>query len=141
MGGGLAGALIVLPGTPAAQLHDIVLLIKNQPSATTVHAQIMRRAAQRRAALHTPLPFVPSLPPNFDRFNPPPNPSGMLYAAAVPPIPNPRPSNSFYDQLAVNGRAIPTAASDADLFRLTNSGGNVAPIIHQDSLGPECAIV
>jgi len=128
VGGGLAGALIVLPSGRPDPLPDTTLVIKNFLSSPNgdEHALMMRKYARIR---HLPQPKrSPSMrkalaAATFSPFNPPPDVSGIG-------LNDPNYCNTFSDGFAtlqVNGQAIPGVIPGASPSPLPVPYYNQAP--------------
>lgn len=132
VGGGLAGALVVVPKIVGPQLPDTVLLVKNYNGPP----QALRRQIEQRRRNGPPPTLlgaanaVPAASPSVDPFNPPPNVSGDKFPGPVPPAPT-ECKTVANDSLAVNGIPIPVAASDAALARVAT-----VPYVNQPPGGP-----
>jgi FtsP/CotA-like multicopper oxidase with cupredoxin domain len=115
VGGGLAGALVVLPivAPTATPLPERVILLKNSTYAvdpSLTNRVIEERLALRRQRLmlsHT-LTVTPTPLASFDPFNPPPWPSGWAIPADAPRCdPNPQASPPpFMSHWVVNGYPV-----------------------------------
>jgi FtsP/CotA-like multicopper oxidase with cupredoxin domain len=126
VGGGLAGALIVVPDAPAIR-NDVLLIVKNAPRSQTATLRATAPAnamaptgamgdmGQERLVQHyarvfsvpqtLPSPAASSSPVPFDPFNPPPwyapAPITGPYCPPLPTVP------SQVAALAVNGAVMP----------------------------------
>jgi FtsP/CotA-like multicopper oxidase with cupredoxin domain len=127
VGGGLGGALIVLPPDGSAPDYpDTVLLVKND-NAPPVNAPMAAmpgmheplasvRVNQHYAALHGAAqpPQAPQATASFDPYNPPPEPSGWAFPTPpAAPAPYCPPGPAVNDPLVVNGLPVPNSMSGA----------------------------
>ncbi|HTJ27495.1 MAG TPA: multicopper oxidase domain-containing protein [Candidatus Limnocylindria bacterium] len=138
VGGGLAGALIVLPADGSTPDYpDTVLLVKND-NAPPTGAPSAQMDAMAGMAMHAPLATLrenqhyaalphgargklqaPNPTASFDPFNPPNEPSGWAFPTppASPP-PYCAPPQTVGDPLEVNGLPIPNSTTSGAIPRV-----------------------
>jgi FtsP/CotA-like multicopper oxidase with cupredoxin domain len=110
VGGGLAGALVVLPAArpTSIPLPERVILIKNSTYAVDqapTNRDVEAKLALAGRTLKATHAASPAPPPSFDPFNPPPWPSGWAFKQNASRC-DVNPATSFISHWVVNGYPV-----------------------------------